>query len=65
MRKYYIEFWSTDDATKATTAATFTHINIKAFIKKVLAAGKYVVHLELVEPYRKVLFSTRQVNHQS
>jgi hypothetical protein len=59
MRKYYIETWGIGDVSKTITAATFMHANIRAFIKKVLKAGRYVVHLELVEPYRKTLFTRK------
>lgn len=60
MRKYYIEYWTLGDTNRNVIAATFHHSNIKAFIRKLIAPKKFfVVHLEMVEPFRKVIYTNK------
>lgn len=62
-KKFYIEYWKRGDKAKNVAASTFHHNNIKTFITTFMQAGYYVVHLEVIEPYRKVIYTTRPVQH--
>lgn len=64
-KKFYIEYWTVGDTTKTVATSTFHHTNIKAFIKTFINTGKYVVHLEVIEPFRKVLYSTKRIQHNN
>jgi hypothetical protein len=64
--KFYIEYWTNGDESKNVIADTF-HIDTKclvAFIRKFVASGKYLVHLEHLGKKRTVLHSTMYYNHK-
>jgi len=63
-KKYYMEFWELGDTNRNIIAQTFHSAYIDAFIKHFIECKKYsIVHLELLEPVRKVLYSKRLVQH--
>jgi hypothetical protein len=64
--KFYIEYWTNGDVSKNVVADTF-HIELKSlrsFIRKFVASGKYLVHLEHLGVQRTVLHSTMYYNHR-
>lgn len=62
-KKYYIEYWNIGDPECNVIASTFHHPCVQAFIEKFAKTNRAVVHLELIEPFRKVLYSRRLIQH--
>lgn len=59
MKKYYIEYHVVGDELSSPVVSTFHHRNVASFIELFVKTGKRVVHLELIEPIRKVLYTKR------
>lgn len=62
MPKFYIEWWRTGSSTNEPYCNYFSipARSFKYFVRQFINTNKYIVHLEMVEPFRKVVFSTRR-----